>query len=108
MVHDPQRLPTAPGGLVAMFNSQTAIAYNTAMVKDPPATYAELERWVTQNSKKFGYNGIKGGMSGVSWRRARRCKPTASSSASTGIPASMRPAGYGFFNEPGLGIMLRE
>jgi ABC-type uncharacterized transport system YnjBCD substrate-binding protein len=35
------------------------------MVKDPPSTYAELEKWVQQNPKKFGYNGIKGGMSGV-------------------------------------------
>ena len=55
------------GYVIPMFNSQTAIAYNTAMVKDPPATYAELERWVAQNPKKFGYNGIKGGMSGVSF-----------------------------------------
>jgi ABC-type uncharacterized transport system YnjBCD substrate-binding protein len=47
------------GYVIPMFNSQTAIAYNTAMVKDPPATYAELERWVAQNPKKFGYNGIK-------------------------------------------------
>src|SRR6202022_4624248 len=31
------------GYVIPMFNSQTAIAYNTAMVKDPPATYAELE-----------------------------------------------------------------
>src|ERR1700720_2772109 len=55
------------GYVIPMFNSQTAIAYNTAMVKDPPATYAELERWVAQNPRKFGYNGIKGGMSGVSF-----------------------------------------
>ena len=55
------------GYVMPMFNSQTAIAYNTAMVKDPPSTYAELEKWVAQNPKKFGYNGIKGGMSGVSF-----------------------------------------
>jgi ABC-type uncharacterized transport system YnjBCD substrate-binding protein len=55
------------GYVIPMFNSQTAIAYNTTMVKDPPATYAELERWAAQNPKKFGYNGIKGGMSGVSF-----------------------------------------
>src|ERR1700752_469383 len=47
------------GYVIPMFNSQTAIAYNTAMVKDPPATYAELERWVAANPKKFGYNWIK-------------------------------------------------
>ena len=55
------------GYVMPMFNSQTAIAYNTAMVKDPPSTYAELAKWVQQNPKKFGYNGIKGGMSGVSF-----------------------------------------
>ena len=55
------------GYVMPMFNSQTAIAYNTAMVKEPPQTYAELEKWVEQNPKKFGYNGIKGGMSGVSF-----------------------------------------
>src|SRR6266446_10559930 len=55
------------GYVMPMFNSQTAIAYNTTMVKDPPATYAELEKWVAANPKKFGYNGIKGGMSGVAF-----------------------------------------
>ena len=55
------------GYVMPMFNSQTAIAYNTAMVKEPPSTYAELENWVEKNPKKFGYNGIKGGMSGVSF-----------------------------------------
>src|SRR5438309_6292926 len=55
------------GFVLPMFNSQTAIAYNTAMVKEPPQTYADLEKWVEQNPKKFGYNGIKGGMSGVSF-----------------------------------------
>ena len=55
------------GYVMPMFNSQTAIAYNTTMVKDAPSTYAELEKWVRENPKKFGYNGIKGGMSGVSF-----------------------------------------
>jgi len=55
------------GYVMPMFLSQTAIAYNTAMVKDPPRTYAELVTWVAANPKKFGYNGIKGGMSGVSF-----------------------------------------
>ena len=55
------------GYVMPMFNSQTAIAYNTTIVKEPPSTYAELEKWVQQNPKKFGYNGIKGGMSGVSF-----------------------------------------
>ena len=55
------------GFVMPMFNSQTAIAYNTDTVKEPPASYAELEKWVEKNPKKFGYNGIKGGMSGVSF-----------------------------------------
>jgi ABC-type uncharacterized transport system YnjBCD substrate-binding protein len=55
------------GYVMPMFNSQTAIAYNTAMVKTPPSTYAELVDWVKANPQKFGYNGIKGGMSGVAF-----------------------------------------
>jgi len=55
------------GYVMPMFNSQTVIAYNTAIIKDPPATYAELVKWVEANPKKFGYNGIKGGMSGVAF-----------------------------------------
>src|ERR1700738_4529034 len=39
------------GYVMPMFNSQTAIAYNTTIVKEPPSTYAELERWVQQNPK---------------------------------------------------------
>jgi len=55
------------GYVIPMFNSQTAIAYNSQLVKDPPGTYADLVKWVDANPKKFGYNGIKGGMSGVSF-----------------------------------------
>ena len=50
-----------------MFHSQTAIAYNPDLVKNPPNTYAELRDWVKKNPKQFGYNGIKGGMSGVAF-----------------------------------------
>jgi len=61
-------LGTDVGGyVIPMFNSQTAIAYNTAMIQTPPASYAELEKWAEANPKKFGYNGIKGGMSGVAF-----------------------------------------
>jgi len=61
-------LGTDVGGYVMpMFNSQTALAYNAAMVSDPPTTYDALEKWVQANPKKFGYNGIKGGMSGVAF-----------------------------------------
>ncbi|HTZ77246.1 MAG TPA: extracellular solute-binding protein [Stellaceae bacterium] len=57
----------ATGYVIPMFNSQTAIAYNSDMVKNPPASYDELVKWVDANPNKFGYNGIKGGMSGVSF-----------------------------------------
>lgn len=61
-------LGTDVGGYVMpMFHSQTAIAYNPALVPSPPQTYEELVRWVRENPGQFGYNGIKGGMSGVSF-----------------------------------------
>jgi len=50
-----------------MFHSQTALAYNPDYVKNPPKTFEELVELVKANPKKFGYNGIKGGMSGVSF-----------------------------------------
>lgn len=55
------------GYVMPMFNSQTAIAYNPALVPNPPASYEALAEWVKENPKQFGYNGIKGGMSGVSF-----------------------------------------
>ena len=55
------------GYVIPMFHSQTALAYNPALVSDPPKTYGELVDWVKANPKKFGYNGIKRGMSGVSF-----------------------------------------
>ncbi len=50
-----------------MFQSQTALAYNADMLKNPPANFTELKEWVKKNPKQFGYNGIKGGMSGVAF-----------------------------------------
>jgi ABC-type uncharacterized transport system YnjBCD substrate-binding protein len=55
------------GFVMPMFHSQTAIAYNPALVPNPPKTYDELVKWVKANPGQFGYNGIKGGMSGVSF-----------------------------------------
>jgi putative spermidine/putrescine transport system substrate-binding protein len=55
------------GYVMPMFHSQTAIAYNPALVPAPPKTYDELVSWVNDNPGQFGYNGIKGGMSGVSF-----------------------------------------
>ncbi|HOX32140.1 MAG TPA: extracellular solute-binding protein [Spirochaetales bacterium] len=53
--------------VMPLFHSQTALAYNPEFVKNPPKTYEELKAWVKANPGKFGYNGIKGGASGVSF-----------------------------------------
>jgi putative spermidine/putrescine transport system substrate-binding protein len=55
------------GYVMPMFHSQTALAYNPDLVKTAPNSYAELRDWVKKNPKQFGYNGIKGGMSGVAF-----------------------------------------
>lgn len=55
------------GYVMPMFHSQTAIAYNPAVVTDPPKSYDELVTWVQEHPGMFGYNGIKGGMSGVAF-----------------------------------------
>jgi len=55
------------GYVMPMFNSQTAIAYNPALVSNPPKSYTELAAWAKEHPKQFGYNGIKGGASGVSF-----------------------------------------
>jgi putative spermidine/putrescine transport system substrate-binding protein len=53
------------GFVIPMFHSQIALAYNPDLVKAPPKNFTELEGWVRQYPKQFGYNGVKGGMSGV-------------------------------------------
>jgi ABC-type uncharacterized transport system YnjBCD substrate-binding protein len=53
------------GYVVPMFHNQIAIAYNPARVAAPPKTFDDLVKWVAANPGKFGYNGIKGGVSGV-------------------------------------------
>ncbi len=55
------------GYVMPMFQSQTALAYNADMLKTPPNSFAELKEWAKKNPKQFGYNGIKGGMSGVAF-----------------------------------------
>jgi ABC-type uncharacterized transport system YnjBCD substrate-binding protein len=55
------------GYVMPMFHSQTAIAYNPLLVSDPPRNYADLAQWVKAHPNMFGYNGIKGGMSGVAF-----------------------------------------
>src|SRR5205814_6932356 len=53
------------GFVLPMFHSQIAFAYNPDLVKAPPKSFTELNEWVKKNPKQFGYNGVKGGMSGV-------------------------------------------
>src|SRR6266568_1589029 len=53
------------GYVLPMFHSQIVFAYNPDLVKMPPKSFAELNEWVKKNPKQFGYNGVKGGMSGV-------------------------------------------
>jgi putative spermidine/putrescine transport system substrate-binding protein len=55
------------GYVMPMFHSQTALAYNPDLVRDVPGTFAELRDWAAKHPKQFGYNGIKGGMSGVAF-----------------------------------------
>ena len=55
------------GYVMPMFLSQTAIAWNSEAIKTPPASYDELVSWTQKNPQAFGYNGIKNGMSGVSF-----------------------------------------
>lgn len=58
------------GYVMPMFHSQIAIAWNPDLVPSPPASFEELAAWVEQNPGAFGYNGIKGGMSGVGFTMA--------------------------------------
>lgn len=55
------------GYVIPLFMSQTALAYNTKKVENPPQTMDELGSWIKANPNKFGYNGVKGGMSGVAF-----------------------------------------
>ncbi|MBQ2261806.1 MAG: extracellular solute-binding protein [Loktanella sp.] len=53
------------GYVMPMFQSQIAIAYNPALVDNPPQSYSDLVEWAEANPGQFGYNGITGGMAGV-------------------------------------------
>jgi ABC-type uncharacterized transport system YnjBCD substrate-binding protein len=53
------------GYVMPMFQSQVVVAYNPDMVSNPPNTFEELVAWIKANPRKFGYNGVKGGMSGT-------------------------------------------
>jgi len=58
------------GYVVPMFHNQIAIAYHPAKVVNPPKNFDELAAWVKANPGRFGYNGIKGGVSGVGFTMA--------------------------------------
>ena len=55
------------GYVMPMFHSQVVLAYNPEIVKSVPGTFDELVAWIKANPRKFGYNGVKGGMSGVAF-----------------------------------------
>ncbi|PRY63122.1 ABC-type uncharacterized transport system YnjBCD substrate-binding protein [Vreelandella songnenensis] len=53
------------GYVMPMFQSQIAIAYNPALLGQPPQSYQALAEWAEEHPGQFGYNGITGGMAGV-------------------------------------------
>ncbi|WP_214652720.1 extracellular solute-binding protein [Ruegeria lacuscaerulensis] len=55
------------GYVMPMFHSQTALAYNSDLIQDPPSSYDELKSWTEKHPGLFGYNGIKNGMSGLAF-----------------------------------------
>ncbi len=56
---------TVDGYVVPMFHNQIALAYNPATVPSPPKSFDDLATWAAAHPGRFGYNGIKGGVSGV-------------------------------------------
>lgn len=55
------------GYVIPLFHSQTVLAYNPDKVKSVPTDFSGLVDWIKANPKRFGYNGVKGGMSGVAF-----------------------------------------
>jgi ABC-type uncharacterized transport system YnjBCD substrate-binding protein len=88
------------GYVMPMFHSQVVLAYNPEMVKKPPTTFEELVAWIKANPRKFGYNGVKGGMSGTAfvtgwtyWKTRlydQYARGTYDKSAETGWPAAIK------------------
>jgi ABC-type uncharacterized transport system YnjBCD substrate-binding protein len=88
------------GYVMPMFQSQVVLAYNPDMVKNPPNTFEELVAWIKANPRKFGYNGVKGGMSGTGfvtgwayWKTRlydQYAKGAYEKSAQAGWPAAIR------------------
>ncbi|MDR3587410.1 MAG: extracellular solute-binding protein [Desulfosporosinus sp.] len=55
------------GYVIPLFHSQVAIAYNPDKVKSVPTDFSSLTDWIKANPQRFGYNGVKNGMSGVAF-----------------------------------------
>ncbi|PZD95410.1 ABC transporter substrate-binding protein [Paenibacillus sambharensis] len=53
------------GYVIPLFHSQIALAYNPDKVTEVPDNFDQLEQWIKDNPKRFGYNGVLNGMSGV-------------------------------------------
>ena len=53
------------GYVVPMFHSQVVVAYNPKYVTKAPKSYQDILDFAKANPKKFGYNGVTGGMSGL-------------------------------------------
>lgn len=58
------------GYVIPLFHSQVAIAFNPDKVKQFPANFEDLTAWIKANPKRFGYNGIQNGASGVAFATA--------------------------------------
>ncbi|WP_079417881.1 extracellular solute-binding protein [Paenibacillus ferrarius] len=58
------------GYVIPLYHSQVALAYNPDKVKEAPKNFDDVEKWIKANPKRFGYNGIKNGMSGVAFATA--------------------------------------
>ncbi|NDI34930.1 extracellular solute-binding protein [Chengkuizengella sediminis] len=58
------------GYAIPLFHSQVALGYNPDKVSDVPQSFEDLVQWINDNPERFGYNGIKNGMSGVAFTTA--------------------------------------
>ncbi|MCI3922920.1 extracellular solute-binding protein [Paenibacillus sp. TRM 82003] len=58
------------GYAIPLFHSQVVLAYNPSKVQEVPNSFEDLVAYIENNPKRFGYNGIKNGMSGVAFATA--------------------------------------
>ena len=58
------------GYVAPLFQSQTAIAYNSDEIEKPFESFEDLKSWIEENPNMFGYNGITNGASGTSFMAA--------------------------------------